>query len=696
MRVFGPNGGRSHSLHSILRASVEADSSQNLDGGARSPRRASKKHKNLEHSACNLQRLQNSGNDCENRERHRAAGKKEVERALPGEEGVRKFCSKDRCVGGKDRPSLARLLESRVDCMHEIDYTQDFSEMVDRNALVSHLLANGFKKQGSGRHLDKGTILDNTSSVGDHVCTWINTVRGHTARTKIYNKAVSQFEAGEVTEPFGGHLADYVDCPNQHMRRAFEHPAVQARGCTRIEMSFYGSETLSARTGEELVAAALEEVQVENEENGLFVVQPPARQWGNLAKQLNCCFLVADRPQETVWMGCGGNTKTGRLQVIVAKSSTKTLETEGAWERAILCRMADFGYRNCPIFQVEILGVENDEVEFSGVCCFQKNAPTILAASRRPWQLRPGAPDPKTLLPLTEHVEWVCPLWEIPEIAANREISTLSTRNRAVRLEEILDEKTKLEWAEKLEEIARTREEAGRLRSQEIEQMWGVVEAKKRLLAERAKIRNTVQRALSEPTTKKLREVSGKHWKAIGHRGTMYGPRVVLEDEEGEIEVVYSTKQLTKLLENTKELFFSETERFGREMFFAASENEKLKIQVQPTKSFYNEEGKEIFWNPIVVDKYPDPERLEELAEEFPEHELEDFQQEKLQACTPPKSKDWKNAIEMEEGCYMLPTGEWTGRFSYSNRLETTEHPPKTSPIQCGAISYNKRQTEST
>ena len=130
-------------------------------------------------------------------------------------------------------------------------------------------------------------------------------------RTKIYNKVVSQFEEGEVNKTFGGHLADYVDCPNQHMRRTFEHPAVQERGCTSIEVSFYGSETLSARSGEELVAAALEGVQVENKENGLFVVQPPARQWKNLAKHLNCCFLLADRTQETSGWGGAATQKLG-------------------------------------------------------------------------------------------------------------------------------------------------------------------------------------------------------------------------------------------------------------------------------------------------------------------------------------------------------------------------------------------------
>ena len=166
-----------------------------------------------------------------------------------------------------------------------------------------------------------------------------------------------------VNETFGGHLPDYVDCPNQYMWRTFEHPAVQARGCTRIEVSYYGSKTLSAQTGEALVAAAQEEVQVKNEENGLFVAQPPARQWENLANHLNCCFFLSDCPQETLWMGWSGHTKTRRLQGILSKPSTKTLE-KGAWERVIHCMIADFRYRNCPIFLIEVLGVENDKVLF--------------------------------------------------------------------------------------------------------------------------------------------------------------------------------------------------------------------------------------------------------------------------------------------------------------------------------------------
>ena len=106
---------------------------------------------------------------------------------------------------------------------------------------------------------------------------------------------------------------------------------------------------------------------------------------------------------------------------------------------------ADFGFRRCPIFVCQTLEVQNDEVVLSKLSCYKKDTPTILAASKRPSQLHLGAPDPKVLLPPTKHVEWACrkkkmyaigvekpscELVEIPQIAAERELSTPPTRNR--------------------------------------------------------------------------------------------------------------------------------------------------------------------------------------------------------------------------------------------------------------------------
>ncbi|EDO31068.1 predicted protein [Nematostella vectensis] len=99
----------------------------------------------------------------------------------------------------------------------------------------------GFREQGdlaAAMRADTLMILAKTDSVGKHVCTLVRTSdAGYTVRTKLYNKVVSNFEAGEVREPIGGHLADYVDCPNKHLGQTFRHPDVQARGCIRHEVS---------------------------------------------------------------------------------------------------------------------------------------------------------------------------------------------------------------------------------------------------------------------------------------------------------------------------------------------------------------------------------------------------------------------------------------------------------------------------
>ena len=135
-----------------------------------------------------------------------------------------------------------------------------------------------------------GCILDNTGSVGDHVCTFVQTRNGSTTSTKFYNKVVSQFEAGDVQESFGDHLA---------------HPDVQRRGCTRVEISLYACDTedLSTTVAEGLIAEALE---LANTEEGLFVVQPPAKQWENPPKHLDRCMVLEDRPQGAIYLGVKG------------------------------------------------------------------------------------------------------------------------------------------------------------------------------------------------------------------------------------------------------------------------------------------------------------------------------------------------------------------------------------------------------
>ena len=198
----------------------------------------------------------------------------------------------------KGLPAMRRLLMS-VGCgLYQIDYTQDFSGTLVRPALVQYLVrVHDFFQQGQFAFPENGGCnLDNTDSVGDHVCTFVQTRNGRTASTKFYNKVVCQFEAVDVRESFGGHLAHYIDSTNRHLRWTMLHPDVQRRGCTRLEISLYACDTkdLSQTVAEELIAEALE---LANTEEGLFVVQPPAKQWENLAQHLTdaCCWETAHR-----------------------------------------------------------------------------------------------------------------------------------------------------------------------------------------------------------------------------------------------------------------------------------------------------------------------------------------------------------------------------------------------------------------
>ena len=106
----------------------------------------------------------------------------------------------------KGLPSMRRYLET-VGCgLYQIDYTQDFSGTLVGPALVKHLesVHEFFQQNGFAFPENGGCILDDTKSVGGHVCTFIQTRNGRTSSTKLYNKVVCQFEAKDLRNPLGG------------------------------------------------------------------------------------------------------------------------------------------------------------------------------------------------------------------------------------------------------------------------------------------------------------------------------------------------------------------------------------------------------------------------------------------------------------------------------------------------------------
>lgn len=599
-------------------------------------------------------------------------------------------------------PAFERHLLAQGFGLYCIDYTRDFAGTLDRKALVEHLCKNeGFREQGdlpSAMREDKPTILANTESVGIHVCTWVETSkRGYTVRTKLYNKVVSNFEACEIREPIGGHLADYVDCPNKHLRRTFLHPDVQARGCTHIEVSLYAcrGRDLSTETAAEVVGEALDRVSPQENE-GLFVVQPPTKQWENLAANLDRCLVLADRPQGTIFAGWFAHTITGRVSGVRIRPTKANVEAEKTWERAVEWAAAEFGFRAFPIFRVDILAVDKEGVELGPLRCYTKeaDAKTVLAASKHPTQLHPNAPDPATLLPPSATVSWVwrqkkCQavgkdisafrLQEVPEIAKERSISSLSTWNREKRLQEIRDAENAEVWKRKakawLETEQRRHEDQKQHRAKELERLAHIAEAFRRYSERSATIQYKVEEALGTNKTEKVAEMVGQRWtvwgfrRLLGHEDSNGSKksRVVLKAAGQEPKTVWATKGLEKVLDSCADLFESSQDKFKRKTYWlpplGPTKKAGLEIEIDPARVFHSKENdSEISWNPIRVVAAPEAKRipiLQLLAKRAREFETKEFEQQeaekntKLQETTAPKPKNTTKAIDLEPGEYV-------------------------------------------
>ena len=533
-------------------------------------------------------------------------------------------------------------------------------------------------------------------------------------RTKVYSKIVSNFEAGEVCEQFGGHLAEYVDCTNQRLRKTFLHPDVQARGCTRIEISLYACTYRTPETADNLVDYALD--LVSPEDTPLFVEQSASRHWENFAKQLDRCFVLADRPNSTIYVCWYAHTRTGRLAGVRISPTKQTVDCDKRWNRAIQWAMGDFGFRNCPIFHTEILGLEKS-IQMTNLQCYTKDSKTILCASRRPTQLHPNAEDPSKLLPPVPTVEWewrkkkchaigvdlpTYSLQEVPEIAAKRNISLLSTRQRADKFVYLLEEQSAEEWKrrtwENLEKYQKEYTQNIEQRKQELVDIHKYIEQNRIDLYRSQMVYSIVVDILGWEKTTNISTLAGKGvWSVLGYRfpkDKKYCRVVVAEKEGGVPTSIWANNGLRKVLQATTDSVEKEVDTYKRETYWFPREyykrfptfvlpelhegcvppelwttngsnwqnNEEgtrigLDIRVQPQKKFVPAgQKKEIAWYPIDIVQAPDPAELPSLRQLALEKEQEEKQAETLETMyetEAPNKKDWKKTIDLAPGQYL-------------------------------------------
>ena len=352
-------------------------------------------------------------------------------------------------------PSIHKSLLGLGMGLYAIDYTQDFSGTVDRSKIVQHLEEQGFVEQGDfGEAIEsrRGTILDNTKSVGKHVCTWVHEYEGHTIRQKLYNKFACQIEAGKVQQTLGGHIAEYAACPNTHLRKTFEHDAAKARGISRIEISVYGC---SREDPLEYARIVLVETMQSLRGKTLFYIQPTRKQWTNFAEEIDRCCMFVDHSSKSISFCRYGHSRTGRLGGVVVPVGKKDIE------KVAMHTMAEFGFQDCPIFRIDLLQCVEKTISLAPLRCFRKErgTKTILCPARAPTKRYPSEREPSIALPDTKHICW---MWrekstrmgmgkqfaELEEMETNRTISLLPKRQRKVLLDMFAMEEEEKRWKE--------------------------------------------------------------------------------------------------------------------------------------------------------------------------------------------------------------------------------------------------------
>ena len=141
---------------------------------------------------------------------------------------------------------LENTLLERGFGFYSIDYTRDFSGTLEYSKLVDHLRSLDFEYAPPNTKIwnlenNEKYILDVSHFSGNNILKYTKRIpNGDVVKTKLYNKIVCNFEAGEVSKSYGSHLFEYVQCPNKHLEKTFEHPDVLARGVTRLEVSILG------------------------------------------------------------------------------------------------------------------------------------------------------------------------------------------------------------------------------------------------------------------------------------------------------------------------------------------------------------------------------------------------------------------------------------------------------------------------
>ena len=551
-----------------------------------------------------------------------------------------------------------------------VDYTRDFSGTMDKEELIKYLIEEeDFKEEGDISDMDKNNIvLKDNGSVGRNVLTYLRRDGGSMQRVKFYNKIVSNLEAGEVRNNFGGHIFDYVYSSNERLRRLFWHPDTKKRGITRIEVSLYGRQyRLSENIGEFLISR---ELNLMSKKYKLFYIQPAANQWQALAENINQCFILVDRPNHTVYIAWYGNSLTGRIAGVKVDYAKKRDKEQ--IENLILWAISDFGFKKVPIYRADILEYTSEKIRISPLKCYVKdcNSTTILVPCNKPGKFTEDVLniDIEEYLPSTEFIKWkwrnkklassndrkpTGDILEMPNLVENKKISLLSLAQREKRNAELEEARRKTEWVHQTEKILNEHVEKIKFISAKLEEL-----ERRREKEEQAF--NLVYSKIKDINCKKIEEDTGKYY-ILGWLPCTYNNMVLLVDttDTEKYKVVFANTKIEKILKYfipsflQREIKKNKVLNFYRPIYDNHTNYFILEIE---QKQRFLKNGKWLEYFPVSIDPREEKLRIEIKKilkeEEDLNEKTENLFLEEIEA--PDKAKNADKCIDLEEGEFKI------------------------------------------
>ena len=552
-----------------------------------------------------------------------------------------------------------------------VDYTRDFSGTMDKKELIRYLLEDGdFREEGNTSDMDKNNIiLNNSSSVGCNVLTYLRKDGDSMRRVKFYNKIVSNLEAGEVRNNFGGHIYDYVYSSNERLRRLFWHPDTKKRGITRLEVSLYGRQyRLNEKIGEFLISR---ELNLMSKNQMLFYIQPATNQWQALAEKIVQCFILVDRPNHTLYIAWYGNSLTGRIAGVkvdyVKKKDRQNIENLVKWA------ISDFGFRKVPIYRADILEYTSEKIRISPLKCYVKGSKskTILVPCNKPGKFTKDVLDIEIAdyLPPTEFINWewrthklassndrrpTTEILEMPKLAANKKISLLSLAEREKRNRELEEAKKKTEWIHRTGKILNENIELIKTITAKLEDL-----EKRKEKEEEAFLK--VYDLFFNIRSKKIEEEDTGKYYILGWMPCKYNHMVLLLDvvDTEKYSVVFANTKIEKILKHFKNSFLQREFKKNKVLnFYKPIYNDYTNyfiLEIEQKQRFLKG-GKWLEYFPVSID--PREKNLREEIEKITREEedlnekTEIFYLERIEA--PEKTKDADKCTDIEEGEYLL------------------------------------------